>query len=134
MQETGRARRDGLPTEAVLYNVPLKEVEVFISMKKYCKNTAICLRQILLAHFIDNVESECTKTKCLCCDVCDIKIINPLNLQFLQGVCENVWGTCKRGYGIHRLLPQPHEADVYQPPHMVLLMMHSCDLRVQPHI
>ena len=69
-----------------------------------------------------------------CCDVCDIKIINPLNLQFLQGVCENVWGTCKRGYGIHRLLPQSHEADVYQPPHMVLLMMHSCDLRVQPHI
>ena len=42
--------------------------------------------------------------------------------------------TSKRGYGIHRLLPQPHEADVYQPPHMVLLMMHSCDLRVQPHI
>ena len=28
MQETGRARRDGLPTEAVLYNVPLKGVEV----------------------------------------------------------------------------------------------------------
>ena len=57
-------------TEAVLYYVPLKGVEGFILMKKYCKNTAICRRQILLAHFIDNVESECTETKCSCCDVC----------------------------------------------------------------
>ena len=37
MQESGRARRDGLPTEAVLYNVPLKEVEVFISIKRNAK-------------------------------------------------------------------------------------------------
>ena len=70
MQETGRTVRDGLPAAAVLYYVPLKGVQVDVSMTNYCQNTSTC-RKFLLEHFSDNVpETEHTETKCLCCDVC----------------------------------------------------------------
>ena len=72
LQETGRAGRDELPAEAVLYNVGLRGMEVEESMKLYCKNKDQCRRTLLLHHFDKTHEAQVVP-KSQCCDVCTCK-------------------------------------------------------------
>ena len=71
LQETGRAGRDGLSAEAVLYDFGLRGMEVEESMKLYCKNKDQCRRTLLLDHF--DKAHEFPKTQVVpqsqCCDV-----------------------------------------------------------------
>ena len=72
LQETGWAGRDGLPAEAVLYNVGLRGMEVEESMKLYCKNKDRCRRTLLLHHFDKTHEAQVVPQS-QCCDVCTCK-------------------------------------------------------------
>ena len=78
-QETGRAGRDGLPAEAILYNVRLRGIEIEDSMKQYCKNKEKCRRTLLLEHFDNYLSSDNESIRSirqLCCDVCSKQMCN----------------------------------------------------------
>ncbi|XP_052695181.1 ATP-dependent DNA helicase RecQ-like [Crassostrea angulata] len=74
LQETGRAGRDGLPADAILYvnktDVRTNRPGMQNSMRQYCISTDTCLRFQLLQH-LDYKPVEGTK-KCKCCNVCEI--------------------------------------------------------------
>jgi len=68
LQETGRAGRNGAPSEAILYsfNVGGNTSKV---MKEYLDNVNLCRRQLLLSNFMfceDTVDLK----YCRCCDAC----------------------------------------------------------------
>ncbi|XP_055997919.1 ATP-dependent DNA helicase RecQ-like [Ostrea edulis] len=74
LQETGRAERDGLPADAILYvnktDVRKNRPGMQNSMRQYCTSTDTCLRLQLLQH-LDYKPEEGNKN-CKCCSVCDI--------------------------------------------------------------
>ena len=53
LQETGRAGRDGMQAQAILYHGPgqLRKDMVEDHMIEYCRNTEVCRRQLLLRDF-----------------------------------------------------------------------------------
>ena len=69
LQETWRAGRDGLHSDAILYFGPgqLRKDIVSQAMINYCKNTDECRRKLLLSDFdgFENVELGSS-----CCDIC----------------------------------------------------------------
>jgi len=72
VQETGRGRRDGRLTEAILYPTRFGK-NVTNAMKKYVGNTKMCRRTLLFEDFLfSNVKEEAEQmTKaCHCCDLC----------------------------------------------------------------
>lgn len=72
LQETGRAGRDMLPSEAILYHGGEGVVARNLAddMKEYCVNRHLCRRQLLLKHF-DSSDESLSIPLCLCCDVCE---------------------------------------------------------------
>ena len=72
LQETGR---DGLSSTAALYigSHDLRSPHIEQSMKKYCKNTSICRRKLLLEDFDKSKECEELEVRLGCCDVCNMK-------------------------------------------------------------
>ena len=71
LQETGRAGRDMLPSQAILYHggVGVSARNLSDGMKEYCANKHACRRQLLLKHFDNSTESS-NIPLCQCCDVC----------------------------------------------------------------
>ena len=65
LQETGRAGRDGLPAQALLYSTTNRFMDD--SMKDYVHNKDICRRRLLLHDFDGHVEYS---VNCSCCDIC----------------------------------------------------------------
>ena len=73
VQETGRAGRDGLPAQAILFHVPHPSNQFLdVAMKEYCKNRDRCRRQMLLKNFDGDIDSV---VQCSCCDVCERKCV-----------------------------------------------------------
>jgi len=84
LQETGRTGCDGMPSTAILYNIPgVQHVEV--SMRNYASKKGECRRNMLLKDFDSNEESGTYQPDVMCVSVCVnvlcvVKLINELNL------------------------------------------------------
>ena len=80
VQEFGRAGRDGLESQAILYKITMPGVEVDTNMKDYCKNKDTCRRKILLKHFDvvceDVGNSSLQIDQFQCCDVCARSVVS----------------------------------------------------------
>ena len=74
VQETGLARRDQLPAQAILYcgGPDLSARHLDEEMKEYCHNKESCRRKLLLSYFSSDVHETFT-AHCSCCDVCERK-------------------------------------------------------------
>lgn len=77
LQETGRAGRDMLPAEAVLYHggQGLVARNIDDNMKEYCSNRDSCRRNMLLKHFDRGFTQDSNASLCSCCDVCERKCV-----------------------------------------------------------
>ena len=71
-QECGRAGRDGLESNAILYLYPGCLIgHVSNNMKEYCKLESTCRRRALLQNFIGGVDTTTIGSmKHNCCDIC----------------------------------------------------------------
>jgi len=71
-QECGRAGRDGIQSNAILYLYPgCLTGHVSNNMKEYCKLEDKCHRRMLLQKFIGGIDTSTTgNVKHNCCDVC----------------------------------------------------------------
>ena len=68
VQETGRAGRDGLQAEAILYQGKIGK-HTSQGIRKYIENNSRCRRALLLRDFILYSDENIT-SKCRCCDIC----------------------------------------------------------------
>jgi len=68
-QETGRAGRNGCPSEAILYYKKCG-ANVSKSMQTYVENSTICRRRMLFQNFLFAGNSTEILTACCCCDLC----------------------------------------------------------------
>ena len=71
-QKCGRAGRDGIQSNAILYSCPGCLIgHVSNNMKEYCKLEDKCHRRMLLQKFIGGIDTSTTgNVKHNCCDVC----------------------------------------------------------------
>ena len=87
-QETGRAGRDGQPSEAVLYynnkDVGKNKTAMQDEMRSFCKSTDICLRYQLLKA-LDVEHNSLSKLMHECCSVCMVKCTCTECLDILMG-------------------------------------------------
>jgi len=61
--------RDGLPTTAILHNVPdVKNIDE--TMKEYISNKLECWRKLLMEYFDEGVHESDHEQSCKCCDNC----------------------------------------------------------------
>lgn len=68
VQESGRAGRDGLNAQAILYKgKPGRDVQTL--MEEYLKNENICCRKFLFQGFLMYHENK-DVVGCKCCDIC----------------------------------------------------------------
>ena len=67
VQEMGRAGRDGLQSQAILYYSAGKYVNE--QMKNYGTNTSVSRRILLLKDFLFHTDTIC-EHNCKCCDIC----------------------------------------------------------------
>lgn len=81
IQETGRAGRDGLCSLALLLHIKGDTHPLSQPIKDYKSNTDKCRRDCLFED-TDNYEHIDLGKKCLCCDVCSMKLCK-------CGVCES---------------------------------------------
>ena len=70
LQETGRAGRNGAPSEAILYSFNVGKNNTK-AMKEYLVNASLCRRQLLLSTFMFCEDTVALKY-CRCCDICSI--------------------------------------------------------------
>lgn len=72
VQECGRAGRNGLPSNAVLYwkKADFRRQTVSKEMELYCTNHGVCRRSMLMSFF------DCTFVSCAGCSCCDLCAIN----------------------------------------------------------
>ena len=68
VQETGRAGRDGKPSDAILYHKVQHSISD--SMQSYCSNESECRRVLLLEGFIFYDDKDTHSGSCDCCDIC----------------------------------------------------------------
>ena len=74
LQETGRAGRDMLPSQAILYigGEGVIARNLGDDMKENCANKRACRRQLmLLLKYFDSSHESLSIPLCLCCDVCE---------------------------------------------------------------
>ena len=70
MQETGRAGRDGMRSDATLLYGHARQY-VSDAMKKYGQNTSVCRRELLYKSFLfSDTYNRDGARRCLCCDIC----------------------------------------------------------------
>ena len=67
VQQTGRAGRNGIPADAILYsNISYNSTK---PIKDYAANTGYCRRYLLFKFFLFSKDKQCI-TGCRCCDLC----------------------------------------------------------------
>ena len=73
LQETGRAGRDRLQAQAILYHggPDLSARHLDEDMKLYCSNKDVCRRKLLLRLFDVGEEATAPDSSYSCCDICD---------------------------------------------------------------
>ena len=72
IQEVGRAGRDGLLSEAIMFHHIGRRLEMEKEIKLYVQNISTCRRDFLFQDF-DNYEHVDFGTKCSCCDICTLE-------------------------------------------------------------
>jgi len=68
VQQTGRAGRNGLPAEAILY-CRNSCGKVSKGITEFVKNNTLCQRYLLFKDFVYSEEKQ-NITACQCCDLC----------------------------------------------------------------
>lgn len=72
VQEAGRAKRDGLPAQSMLFYSKRKQ-HTSAKMQAYCENADACWRKLLFSDFLMGQAVPTQKIKkCSCCDVCKL--------------------------------------------------------------
>ena len=69
VQETGRAGRDGLDSEAILFEGKGGR-HSSQKMKEYASNKSVCRRRFLLEGFLKYSVKDVKVSDCKCCDIC----------------------------------------------------------------
>ena len=73
VQECGRAGRNGLPSNALLFwkKSDFRFQTVSKEMELYCRGQEVCRRATLMSYF--DCTHECISVGCNCCDICMVK-------------------------------------------------------------
>lgn len=69
VQESGRAGRDGIFAESILFEGKVGK-HATQRIKDYVSNSTVCRRKILFQEFLKHYEGEVVVRRCKCCDVC----------------------------------------------------------------
>ena len=72
VQETGRAGRDGGPSEAIVYQGKGPR-NAIVEAVNYESNSSTCRRRLLFQNFLMYSESDMCVTGSFCCDICEIQ-------------------------------------------------------------